>query len=167
MKLPELEVNIEAILHTFRVSFNKISLVKQVSSQFVVNDFGLVVCCVNRVDYVEASCAVDTKYKGWRAVYVSTGDNLDKIRYKLLWALMRCGYMKWLRATYPRQIRQILNGTDNLGTLIIEERLRVWADQPKFKFLIDDNKFVLRNGILRELATDPSFFDYMPEEVTC
>jgi hypothetical protein len=72
--------------------------------------------------------------------------------------------MKWLRYTYPRQIRNVLLGHDNLGQSIIKERLRIWNDRAKFKYFIEDNKVALKNGVHTELTNDPSFFDYMPEE---
>ena len=52
----------------------------------------------------------------------------------------------------------------NLGRRIIEKRLEIWGDKPKYKFLVEDNKSVLQHGAMRELTTDPGFFDYMPEE---
>lgn len=164
MNLPELEDQVSIILSHFRVSFRKSVLARGISSQIVVNDFGLIVCCINRVDYAEASCALNDHYKGWRSMFITTNDNLSERRYQILWNLMRGGYMKWLRYTYPRQLRLVLNGTDNLGQKIIEERLRIWGDQPKYAYFAQDNVEALRNGILRELTNDPSFFDYMPEE---
>jgi hypothetical protein len=79
---------------------------------------------------------------------------------------MRGGYMKWLRTAYPRQMKNTLMGVDNLGNKILQERLRIWANRDKYKYLIADTKSVLNYGILRELAHDPGFFDHMPEEVT-
>lgn len=164
MDLGELESNISTMLNQFMLRFRKFTILKGVSTHFVVEDFGLIVCCINRVDYAQVSDSLNEQFKDYRFFYVTTNDNIMEIKYKILWDLMRSGYMKWLRYKFPRQVRNVINGPDNLGQKIIEERLRIWADRPKFRFLIEDNNAVLKTSILRELANDPSFFDYMPEE---
>ena len=164
MDLAELEQQIGIVLTQFRVKHRVVNLVRGISSQLIVDDFGLIVCCINRVDYAQVSNAVYEQFKDWRVVYVTTNDNILEKKYDILWSLMRCGYMKWLRYTYPRQTKSVLNGTDDLGRRIIDERLRIWGDKPKYKWLVDDNRLAFQNGILRELTNDPSFFDYMPEE---
>jgi hypothetical protein len=164
MNLTELEEHVSIMLNQLRVKYRKLSLMKGVSSQLIVDDFGLIICCINRVDYAQVNEAVSDQFKGWRAVFVTTNDNLSIKKNEVLWSLMRGGYMKWLRYTFPRQIKNVLNGPDDLGRKIIEERLRIWGEKPKYKFLVEDNREAFRSGILRELTNDPSFFDYMPEE---
>lgn len=163
--LRSLESDVSIILHNFMVKHRKINLIRDISVQFIIDDFGLIVCCMNRMDYMQANEMINTQFSGWRTIFISTGDNLLEKKYEILWDLMRCGYMKWLRTTYPRQIKRVLNGPDNLGNRIINERLRIWANKPKFRYLIEDNKIAIRNGVLRELTNDSSFFDFMPEEM--
>jgi hypothetical protein len=155
--------DVAIMLSQFKLAYKKISLVKDSSVQFIIQDFGLVVCCVNRLDYTQVNSTVEDKFGGWRLVFISVGDTILEKRLEVLWALMKGGYMKWLRYTYPRQIKNVLLGHDNLGQSIIKERLRVWNNQPKFKYLIEDNMVALKNGVYTELTNDPSFFDYMPE----
>jgi hypothetical protein len=50
----------------------------------------------------------------------------------------------------------------NFGRKIIEQRLKIWKDQPKYKFMIEDNKSALKYPANMILATEPAFFDYMP-----
>lgn len=165
MSIKNLEVDITIMLTQFRVQFRSFNITgKDRSIQFSVEDFGLIVCCIDRYDYVQIKDLMLDRFKGWRLCFVTIGDNMLEKRYQILWDLMRCGYMKWLRYTYPRAIKNVLVGPDNLGQKIIEERLRIWADRPKYKYLIEDNKVALKNGVSRELTNDPSFFDYMPEE---
>jgi hypothetical protein len=164
VSMQALEDNVAIMLNQFRVTYRKTALSKGLSVQFIVEDFGLIVCCINRLDYVQVNNAVNEQFDGWRLVFISTNDDMSEKKYEVLWSLMRSGYMKWLRYQLPRQVKSILLGPDNLGNRIIEERLRIWNDKPKFKYLIDDSKVALRNGVLRELTNDPSFFDYMPEE---
>lgn len=163
MSLLELEARVESMIKAFRLSFSKLVTLKGISTYFVISDFGLVVCCINRADYAQVSDNVSEQYKGWRFIYITPTDNVAKTKDEMLWALMRGGYMKWLRHYYPNQLKQILDGADGIGKKVIEERIRIWGDKPMYKFLVEDNKSVLRNGILREYGVDPGFFDYMPE----
>lgn len=164
MDMTELEEQLAVILRNFFVTSRKINLIKGVSVQFIIDDFGLIVCGINRVDYVQIDDAVNNQFPGWRVVYITTSDSLLEKKYDILWALMRGGYMRWLRYNYPRQVKNILLGPDNLGQRIIEERLRIWGDKPKYRFLVEDNKIVRIHGLLREYTRDQGFFDYMPEE---
>lgn len=164
MDLKELEDYISIMLKQLRVSFKCLHLIRGASSQFVITDFGLVICCINRVDYAQVSEVNEKQFPNWRIMYVTTNDIIAEKKDQVLWELMRCGYMKWLRYNFPRQIKNILNGPDSLGQKIIKERLRIWDNKPKYTFLVEDNKLALANGTLRELTNDPSFFDYMPEE---
>ena len=164
MTLEELETHVTIMLKQLYVKHRKINLVKEVSSQLIVDDFGLIVCCINRADYAQVSDVVSDKFKDWRMLFITTNDNILTKKHEVIWALMRCGYMKWLRYNFPRQVKNVLNGADDLGRKIIEERLRVWGDKPRYKWFVEDNRVAFHNGILRELTSDPSFFDYMPEE---
>jgi hypothetical protein len=164
MDLKELDDYVSIMLKQLRVSFKCLHLIRGASSQFIVNEFGLVICCINRVDYAQVKEVTDKQFPNWRVMYITTNDEIAEKKEQVLWELMRCGYMKWLRYNFPRQIKSILNGTDSLGQKIIKERLRIWDNKPKYTFLVEDNKLALVNGILRELTNDPSFFDYMPEE---
>jgi hypothetical protein len=164
MTLVELENQINIMLNHFRVPSRKFVALKGISTHFIVEDFGLLVCCINRVDYTQVSNDTADQFQGWRIIYVTTSDSIREVRFKILWSLMRGGYMKWLRNHFPRQVHNIINGPENLGRRIIEERLRIWADRPKYKFLIEDNKAVLNSNFSRELIDNPGFFDEMPED---
>jgi len=160
-----LDDEVVIILNQLMVKFRKLNLLKDNSTQFVIDDFGLIVCCISRIDYSEVKSKVAEKFSGWRTIFITPDEDLSKKKDEILWGLMRGGYMKWLRVTYPRQIKNVLLGVENLGRKIIEERLRLWDGQPKYNYLIEDNRMALRNNLGRELTIDPSFFDFMPEEV--
>jgi len=164
MDLKELEDYINIMLNQFMLKFKKISVLRGASVQFMIEEFGLIISCINRAEYVQVKSLLDDQFSDWRKIYITTNENIAEEKFNVLWALMRCGYMKWLRYNFPRQVKNAINGPENLGQKIIEERLRIWNNKAKYKFLIEDNKVALRNGILRELSNDPSFFDYMPEE---
>lgn len=164
MELQELEIHIKIMLKTFMLSSKKVSILKGIAVIFLIEDFGVTLCGINRIDYSQVEAAMQEKFKGWRHVYIATNDNMVEKKYDVLWELMRSGYMKWLRSVYPNQLKNTLTGPDSLGDRILRERLRIWADHPKYNYLIEDNKSVLKYGILRELPHDPGFFDYMPDE---
>lgn len=165
MELQELEAHIKVMLNNFMLSSKKMNILKNIAVAFLVDDFGIIVCGINRADYSQVESVLAEQFKNWRRVYITTQEDIVEKKYDVLWELMRCGYMKWLRTTYPRQLKNTLTGTENLATKILNERLRIWANRSKYKYLIEDTESVLKYGLLRELAHDPGFFDYMPEEV--
>lgn len=166
MDLQELETHIKVMLNNFMLGSKKMNILKNIAVAFLVDDFGIIVCGINRADYSQVESVLAEQFKNWRRVYITAQDDIVEKKDVVLWELMRCGYMKWLRTTYPRQLKNVLTGTENLATKILNERLRIWANRSKYKYLIEDTKSVLKYGLLRELAHDPGFFDYMPEEVT-
>ena len=165
MELQELDTHIRVMLNTFRVFSKKVNMLERMAVIFLAEDFGTIICGIDRADYGQINSVIREQFKNWRYVYITTQENISKKRYEVLWELMRGGYMKWLRTAHPHQIKNTLIGPDNLGVKILEERLRIWAKHPKYKYLIEDTESVLRYGILRELSHDPGFFDYMPDEM--
>lgn len=165
MELQELDTHIKVMLNTFRVAAKKINVLKKSAIIFLVEDFGTLICGIDRADYDQINTVVEEQFKNWRYVYITTQEDVSKKKYEVLWELMRGGYMKWLRTTHPHQVRNTLTGIDGLGNRILKERLRIWANRPKYRYLIDDTESVLQYGVLRELSHDPGFFDYMPNEV--
>lgn len=163
MLMVELEDNVNTMLNTFRVTFKKVSS-KNLFSAFLIEDFGVLICLIERADYTHANEVINKYYSGWRYIFISTNDDLNIERYEILWALMRSGYMVWLRYKHPRQVKNILIGQENIGERIIRKRLKTWNEQPKYKFLIEDNKNVLKNGLIYEYEINPGFFDHIPEE---
>ena len=165
MDLQELETHIKVMLKTLLLNSKKINILKNVAVAFLVEDFGTIVCGINRSDYSQVDSILTEQFKGWRYVYITTQDDIQKKKYDVIWELLRGGYMRWLRDIYPRQIKNILMGSDSLGNRILKERLRIWAKRSKYNYLIEDTNSVLKYGLVRELTHDPGFFDYMPEEM--
>lgn len=163
MDIEELGQRVKDTLSRFYVKHRELSIANGQVTLLAVEDFGLMVCCTHRLNYGMTLSFLEDNYSDWRYFFIETEDDISEKRYKILWALMRCGYMKWLRTNFPRQIKNVLV-QDNLGKRIIEERLRIWNNKTKYKYLIDDNQEALKNNMLSELAQDNGFFDYMPEE---
>lgn len=153
---------VEAMLTSLRLKTKAISIVKNISVQFVAEDFGTVVCCIDRCDYTVVHNALLETFEGWRIIYITTYDDLFEKRKTLIWELMKSGYMVWIRETYFKQFKDLIVMND-FGKGIIEERLRLWNNNPKYKYMIDRNTEVLDMSFLYVLNNEPCFFDYMPD----
>ena len=161
----ELEAEVGAILGALRLEYKKISIVEGISTQFVVNTFGVIVCAINRADYTVVDQGLEKDYKGWRIVYLTTFDNINEKRYEIIWALMRSGYLTWLRQNVTDSQFKRLMFDGNFANKILEKRLEIWGDNPKYKFLVGSDMFAKGQGRISEfLAKEPGYFDYMPEE---
>ncbi len=161
MDMIELESGIEIMLRALHVPFKKVVLIKDVSVHFLIEDFGVMVCGINRLDYTEVNEKVDKEYPGWRLVYITTNDDLVEMRFDVIWTLMQSGYMKWVRINYPREFKNlIIEG--GFGNRIIDERLKRWGDLPKHRFFVQDNISARNSATNYVLSSEPSFFDYMP-----
>jgi len=128
MTIEDLENEIEIMLHAFRVNAKVVRLIKTISVQFVVEQFGTIVCGVNRPDYKLVADQIEQDYPDYRVVYIVSEDNMLEKKDEVLWALMRGGYMKWIRVTYPRTFNEsIIRG--NFGNKIITQRLKIWNNK--------------------------------------
>lgn len=162
MSMDELEVQINMMFYALRVKAKKTSIVRGVSIQFLIEDFGVVVCAIDRLEYTIVDSAVDDNFPGWRKVYVTSEDDFNAKREELVWELMKSGYMRWLRFSYPQLFKNLIV-MNNYGNKIIDHRLKIWNNQAKYKFMILDNIDAKKASATYILSTDPGFFDYMPE----
>lgn len=161
ISMAELELEVGLTLSSLRVQFKKIYLIKDVSVQFVCENFGVVVSAINRADYGYVNKTVQEKFPDHRCVYVSTFDNLLEAKDEIIWVLMEGGYMKFIRMNFPRQFNDVIT-MQGFGNKIIDERLRRWANQPKYKFLIEENEKAKDMPATMVLSAEPGFFDHMP-----
>ncbi len=161
MILIDLDLEIQSILNTLKVGWKQGTYIKDVSIQYIIKDFGVVVYGFALSFGTEVKQTVDSKYKGWRHIHISSEEDLISAKEKLIWNLMRGGYIRYIREYYPSQFKNII--VEQLGDKIIRERLRLWNDEPKFGFFIEENKQALTIPKSQILSYDPAFFDYMPE----
>ena len=165
MLLNELEIDLQIMLDALRLEFKKIYLVKEVSVQFIIEDFGVILCGIDRTEYSTINEAIIKRFgKGWRVVYITTQDLLYERKDTFIWELMRSGYMRYIRTKFPREFKELIT-IQNFGKKIIEQRLKIWADDPKYRFLVEENKIALTVVTSYILSVDPSFYDTMPEFV--
>ncbi len=161
MSIERLSYDAGVLLGALRVPYKVTNIIKNVTTQFVVQDFGVIVSVFASENYTMVDERLDSSFKGWRKVFITEANDLNAKRYDIVWALMKSGYMKWLRFQYSAQFVNILEA-DGLGNRIIEERLARWSDLPKYKFLVEDNIIAKNTPTRQVLSKDASFFDYMP-----
>jgi hypothetical protein len=160
----ELEAILEANLRALRVEYRKEYLIKDISVQFVVEKFGVIVCGINRMDYKLVDTAVGDQYEGWRIVYITTYDDMNEKRDEVLWAMMKSGYLMWLRHSLTSPQYRKLMFDSNIAHKVINKRLTMWGDDPKYRYLKECDAFAVGQGRISEyLAKEPGFFDYLPE----
>ena len=160
----ELEAELGAILNALKVEYRKEALIKDISVQFVMHIFGVIVCGINRADYKLVDTTITDQYKGWRVVYVTTNDNISEKRDEIVWTLMRGGYLMWVRHNHTDSQFKRLMFDGNFANKVINKRLEIWGDDPKYSYLVECDKFAIGQGRISEyLAKEPGYFDNMPE----
>lgn len=163
MTLGELESAAESMLNAFRLKYRKKRLGKVLGTQYVIEEFGILLCVFLPVDYLSINEMLKVAYEdGWRTVFFGIEDNVNDKRKELLWLLAQGGYFRWLRMTFSNQFRDILLN-NNLSGEIINRRLEFYGDKPKYKFLKQTNEKAKTTSVSYILSVDPGFFDYIPE----
>ena len=150
------------MIQALRLKAKKISLVKSVSSQFIIEEFGTIICAIDRMEYIVVDSAIDDNFPDWRKIFVSSGDDMNVKREELVWELMKSGYIRWLRFRYQQLFKNLIV-MNNFGNKIIDQRLKIWNNKPKYKSMIEDNVQVKKLAATYIMSVDPGFFDYMPE----
>ncbi len=160
----ELEAELGAILNALRVEYRKENLIKDISVQFVMHTFGVIACGINRADYRLVDTTINEQYGGWRVVYVTTNDDIVEKRDEINWTLMRRGYLMWVRHNHTDAQFKRLMFDGNFANKIINKRLKIWGDDPKYRYLAECDEFARGQGRISEyLAKEPGYFDNMPE----
>lgn len=163
MKLNELEYEVESMLASFRVNYKKDKIQKALGVRYIIDDFGIIICAYLPIDYVTVNEMVKCSYaEGWRTIYFNIDDNFNDKRKELLWILGKSGYFRWIRNKFPKQFKDMLIDY-NLSTDIINKRLELYDNKPKYKFFIEDNIEAKKLSINYILSIDPGFFDYIPD----
>lgn len=155
----EVEVILRALFLTYRLDFTT----DKTSFYITVPMFGIVINGLYSLDYKLTNDTIDTRFKDYRVVYVTNEDLLHEWKLSLIWALMRSGYLRYIRSKYKTQFKSLIIGQD-FARQIVSERLRIWADKPKYLWLINENKEALAMSATYILSVDPAFYDMMPEE---
>jgi len=99
----------------------------------------------------------------WRIVNIMPSDSLEEKRIEVIWELMRAGYMHYLRTEAPRTFKELIvnKGWDKR---IINKRLELYGDDPKYNYWRDLNQWALKESSTYILALEPGFFDFLLDE---
>lgn len=154
------EINIT--LSALWIPFKKVSLGSNFPDVFVVETLGVVVVGIDPSDYSYMLNKLVDQFNNYRYVFISTSETVYDKKDDLIWDLMRSGYMRYMRTHYTRQFNNLIQ--QNFGRKIIMERLKVWGDNPKYKYLVEENEKCLNISAPYLVTVDPAFFDYMPEK---
>lgn len=161
--MTELEDALIQMMHALRVNYKVDRVIRGISVQFVIEQFGTIVCGINRQDYKLVDDQIKQSYPDWRVVYITTFDNMLEKKEEVIWKLMEGGYMRWIRLTYPRPFTELVV-MQEFGKRIIDRRLEVYSNKPKYRSLIEDNEDAKNHPATTILSWEPGFYDYMPEK---
>jgi len=164
MSIKETSYDVEVFLKALKIPFSTTNVLKHITTQFIIEDLGIVLTVLNPNDYAMINDRVNFLFKEWKLLYIPAAVDVQAKRYPIIFEFMRSGYMKWLREIYRNQYVQIIE-TDNLGRRIIEERLRLWDNKPMYRLFIQENVNALKNSFRRIISEEPGFFDYMPRDI--
>lgn len=163
MTLEQLTKEMELMLKALRVPYKKMSVIKNISQQFICDMFGLIVSTTTDADIDYVKDAIISKMPNYRYYLITNLVNILEARHSLIWALAEGGYLYYVRSNFPRSFNDLITMQD-FGNKIIEERLKRWKNLPKYRFLIEENEKARRISSTMVMSTEPSFFDYMPEK---
>ena len=156
------EINI--MLSALWIPSKRVSLGATFPDIFVLEDLGVIVIGIDPSDYSHMLNKVVAQFRNYRYIFISTSETIYERKDSIIWDLMRSGYIRYIRTKYTRQFNNLIQ--QNFGRKIIMERLKIWDDNPKYKYLIEENKQCLNISAPYLVTVDPAFFDYMPEKPT-
>lgn len=164
MSLEEIKNEIINFLKTLGIKeYELLSLGNGVAYQFVIEQFGTIFCIADVNDIGMVATSINDFFFNYRVVYITPSDELNTKQNDMLWELMRSGYMRWLRVVYPNKFRTAIVD-QRLGDRILRKRIELYKDEPRYKFLREDDQEALKMSSGYILSIEPGFFDFMPEE---
>ena len=159
MLFDELTIEMELAFRLLKLQTNVEKYTSEKIKIYTIPMFGLKVYCISNFmqqEIQKASLDINR-----RIFIITTTEDFKDRKELLIWELMKSGYLKWLRLTYPRQFKDLIV-TQNFGHKIIDRRLKLWGNKEKFKFFIEENKSY-KSALGYALSQDTSFFDMIPE----
>lgn len=150
-----IELNdIEQMAHLFGIPSNTVTAGTAATFEFPM--FG------TKIIFNETTLT-GTGDNSWRIVYIEPPDSLEEKRIEVIWELMRAGYMHYLRTEVPRTFKELIvsKGWDKR---IINKRLELYGDDPKYNYWRDLNQWALKESSTYILSIDPGFFDFLLDE---
>lgn len=164
MGIEELKDELKIYLKILGISeWEHLTLGHGTAHQFVIEQFGIVLCALEQDDIKLVATKIYEFYKDYRITYVTPDDDLNKKKEDILWDFTRGGYIRWLRINYPRKFNQTIVD-QGLGTKLLKERIAGYKNKPKYNFWIEEDKDALKTPTSYLLSIEPGFFDFLPEK---
>ena len=163
MNIQELDAEINIMLSALYAQYITVPLGSNLPKAKVIESFGTVVIGLDRRDYSQIISKLVELYPGYRLFFISTEDNILETKDKFIWELMRSGYMRYIRTRFPGAFKQLIS-FQGYSRKIVNERLKVWDGEARYKYLIEENEEALHQSESYILSVDPSFYDFMPEK---
>jgi len=154
---------IAQLLRLLRIPFRELTFAKHLPNFYIIETFGTIITAVDRADEYEMQERFKAKFPGYNYMFVYMNQDFAEAKYNLIWDLARLGYVTYLRSEYESQFYSLIT-TQDFGTRLIKERLRIWNNKSKYRFLIEQNETALEMSFAVVLTQEPAFFDYMPTE---
>jgi len=150
-----IELNdVEQMVYLFGVEFNTTTAGS--TTIFEIPMFGV------KIFFIEDDAALTpVMVRGWRIVSVRPNNLFEEKKMEIFWELMRSGYAHYLRTEVPRTFKAMIT-QQGWDKKIIEKRLEIYGDNPKYNYWRDLNKWGLKQASSYLLSTDPGFFDFLP-----
>lgn len=125
---------------------------------YTVDMFGI------KIIYIYAQEAIYDKkaLNGWHVVYVYEDFNANESRDKILWGLGKVGYFHYLKMNYRNTFQRVLS-SENLANKMIDKRLEIYKDTPKYNYIRELNNLYKNETPTFILSIDPGFYDYIIE----
>ncbi|MBV5347771.1 hypothetical protein JZU46_06120 [bacterium] len=161
--LEELLDDVNIMMTTLRVPYKKVSLGSKFPDVFEIPNLGAIIACIYPDDYSYILHKLQANFKNYRYIFITTSESLFEKKDDIIWDLMRGGYIRYIRLNYQRQFNEIIQ--QGFGQKIIRERLKIWGNKAKYRYLIKENEDCLKASIPAVLNYDAAFFDFMPEKI--
>ena len=152
-----IEVNdVEQMLHSFNVEFE---VMAAGDILFKVPLFGL------QIIFSPTKLAPKSTHtsKGWRVVEINVNDDFEEKKMEIFWQLMRAGYIHYIRMEFSNTFKRMIT-SNNWDKVIIEKRLELYDDDPKYVYLRDYNNWAKKQSATYLLSMDPGFYDFLLDQ---
>ena len=84
MSIDRLSYDTGVLLGALRVPYKITNIIKNVTTQFIIQDFGVIVSVFSPENYTTVDERLDSTFKGWRKVFVTNSEDLNVKRYEII-----------------------------------------------------------------------------------
>jgi len=159
MLFDELIIDFELTLNLLKLDYTIEKYLTGKLKIYNINKFGVKVYCIR--NFLQHELQEASLENSKRTFIISTANDFQEKKESFIWELMKSGYLRWFRLTYPRHFKDLIV-TQNFGNKIIKKRLELWDNKDKFKYFIEEN-LAYKSSLGYALTLNPSFFDVIPE----